>query len=291
MDSTPNLLTVDLEEWFVVEVFARRFGHADWPELPATIVRNSRRLLELFRQKGVSATWFCLGWAAERYPDLLREIADNGHEIGCHSFGHRRVDQMDEQAFREDTERATEAISRALDGVRPLGYRAPSWSINDRVPWAFRVLAELGYKYDSSIFPIKHDIYGMPQGPRSQFEMKFDNGLRLIEVPSSTFRIGWWNFPISGGGYLRHSPYWYYRFMINRLNSRGLPAVIYVHPWEIDPDLPALKDLTMLQRFRTYGSTSVFYHKLSRLLSDFRFVNMADFIGLHRKRRIGFERA
>jgi len=289
MSNNLNILTVDLEEWFVVEILSGRYGVNDWPQLPSTVVKNCHRLLELFHKKEVHATWFVLGWIAEYYPDLIREIHDYGHEIGCHSYEHNRVDKMGPELFREDTERAIEAIVKAID-VHPMGYRAPSWSINASTPWAFETLAELGFTYDSSIFPIKHDLYGMPTGPRQMFKMSFDNGNFLYEIPSSTLRIFGRNIPVSGGGYLRHSPYWYMRMMVKKLNKSGQPVMIYLHPWEIDPDLPRIQNLTPVQKFRTYGSTSLFKYKLERLLSDFDFINAADYIAVKTRRKIGFER-
>ena len=151
-----NILTVDLEEWFVVEILSERYTINDWNDLPSTVEANVRRLLELFRRRNARATWFVLGWIAARYPLLLQEIARDGHEIACHSYSHRRVDLMDQSAFRRDTERAIEALEKAT-GERPAGYRAPSWSINSRTAWAFETLADLGFVYDSSIFPIKRD--------------------------------------------------------------------------------------------------------------------------------------
>ena len=290
MSTNLNILTVDLEEWFVVEVLSGRYPVDDWTELPSTVVKNCHRLLELFHQKEVRATWFVLGWIADNYPELLREIVAYGHEIGCHSYHHMRVDKMGPEIFREDTRRAMEAIE-GVTNVRPVGYRAPSWSIGSATPWAFEILAELGFTYDSSIFPIKHDLYGMPTGPRQMFKMTFRNGRSLYEIPSSTLRILGRNIPVSGGGYLRHSPYWYTRMMIKRLNKKDMPVMIYLHPWEIDPDLPRVDNLTAMQRFRTYGSTSLFKYKLERLLSDFDFINAADYISVKTKRKIGFERS
>jgi polysaccharide deacetylase family protein (PEP-CTERM system associated) len=284
-----NLLTVDLEDWFTIEILANRYKFEDWPSLQSAVTKNSRRLLDLFRRRKARATWFVLGWCAEKYPGLIREIVDEGHEVGCHGYRHQRVDKLDRESFRKDTLRATEAISNAA-GVRPRGYRAPSWSINSSDAWAFEVLTELGYEYDSSIFPIKHDFYGMPEGPRTKAKMSFGNGKSLYEIPCSTLRILGHNIPVSGGGYLRHSPYWYSRMMINALNKRRQPVVIYVHPWEIDPDLPSIRNLSVLQRLRMYGSTKLFYHKLDRLLSDFEFIGMAEYLGLKAKRRVGFER-
>lgn len=289
MDRHLNLLTVDLEEWFSIEALSGHFTDQDWPELPSTLQTNCDRLLELFHTNNVLATWFIVGWCAERFPHLIRRIADEGHEIACHSYCHRRVDQMGADKFRDDTRRAADVIESAA-GKRPLGYRAPSWSINQSVPWAFEILAELGFEYDSSIFPVKHDIYGMPTGPRKLFRMSLGNGSFLYEIPASTYRLMGHNLPLGGGGYLRHSPYWYSRRMIHRLNRQGLPAVVYVHPWEIDPRPPRVDGLKALERFRLYGSTSIFLQKLERLLGDFEFVTAAEYIRLATHKRIGFER-
>jgi polysaccharide deacetylase family protein (PEP-CTERM system associated) len=288
MGNQANLLTVDLEEWYVVEILQDRYNFENWPDLPSTLTRNVRRLLSLFEHKRVHATWFVLGWCAERFPDLISEIADHGHELACHSYRHRRVDKMDEATFRQDTMKAVQKVFDAT-GIRVRGYRAPSWSINENVSWAFRVLAELGFDYDSSIFPIKHDIYGMPKAPRKMFKMTFDDGKTLWEVPSSTFRLLGFNLPMAGGGYLRHSPYWYTKSMIKLLNQQKIPAMIYVHPWELDPDPPRINGLSAAQKFRTYGSTALFAQKLDKLLSDFEFSSIGDYVAKMGKKRIGFE--
>jgi polysaccharide deacetylase family protein (PEP-CTERM system associated) len=218
----------------------------------------------------------------------MREIVDAGHEIACHSFYHARVDAMTAEQFRDDTRRVMDAVTGAT-GIKPIGYRAPSWSLNPSVTWAFEILAELGFEYDSSIFPIKHDMYGVPEAPRKIFRMALRSGRSLWEVPASTVRFLGQNLPVTGGGYLRHSPYWYSRAMIRHLNREGLPAVVYIHPWELDPDLPRIEGLTALQRFRTYGSTSVLAMKLERLLGDFHFVSMSEFVMSQTRRKIGFE--
>lgn len=288
MARQPNLLTVDLEEWYVVEILQDRFAFESWPDLNTTLVRNVRRLLAVFDRQQVRATWFVLGWCAERYPSLVDEIAERGHEIACHSYGHKRVDSMDEEAFRHDTTRAVEAIVNAT-GIRPRGYRAPSWSINESCSWAFRVLSDLGFQYDSSIFPIKHDLYGMPSAPRRMFRMTFDEGRTLWEVPSTPFRILGYNLPMAGGGYLRHSPYWYTKMMIRLLNKQKLPAMVYMHPWELDPEPPEIPGLTPVQRFRTYGSTALFMQKLDKLLRDFDFITVGEYVNQFGRRRIGFE--
>ncbi len=285
-----NVLTVDLEEWFVVEALAERIPQSEWHEHKSTLIPNVRRLLHMFARRNVRATWFVLGWCAELQPALMREIVDYGHEIACHSYKHTRVDTMTAQQFREDTKRATGAIAEA-SGLRPIGFRAPSWSINQSTPWAFEILAELGYIYDSSIFPIKHDIYGIPEGPREAFKMTLPNNRTLWEIPASTVRFMGQNLPVGGGGYLRHSPYWYSRSMVKRLNSIGRPAIVYMHPWELDPDPPIVPGLSATQRFRMYGSTDTFALKLDRLLSEFEFATMSAYLGSISRRPIGFEQA
>ncbi len=288
MQEVVNLLTVDLEEWFVVEALADRFTKDDWEKQEATCERNTLRLLELFRTHRVQSTWFVLGWVAEKYPDLIREIAQDGHEIACHSYSHSRVNSMDPESFRKDTEMAVEAIMKASHR-RPIGYRAPSWSIDPSTPWAFEILAELGFEYDSSIFPIKHDLYGIPDGPRHTFKMNLDNGRTLYEIPATTYRLLWSNIPVAGGGFLRHSPYWYSRWVMKRLNAQKRPALVYMHPWEIDPAPPRVTNLSIMQYYRTYTSTSVFYYKLDRLLGDFVFTSIENYLRLLRKKpRIGF---
>ncbi len=287
MRTNVNYLTVDLEEWFVVEALRSKFSFEDWNTLESTLVDNCFHLLALLRQKNVRATWFILGWCAEQYPELMQRIIGEGHEIACHSYRHIRVDQMDADSFRKDTEMAIEALIKAT-GVRPEGYRAPSWSINANIPWAFEVLQEMGFVYDSSIYPIKHDIYGMPTAPRKAFQINFSNGRSIWEIPASTYRVMGKNLPIAGGGFLRHFPYWYTRRMVSKLNEQGEPVMVYIHPWEIDSDPPRVSGLTAMQRLRMYGSTRHFAVKLSRLLDDFEFTTCIDHIHWRKKRRIGF---
>ncbi len=288
MPFTTNLLTVDLEEWFVVETLSGRIVQADWDNLETTVIKNTHRLLHLFNNKNVMATFFVLGWVAKKFPGLINEISQEGHEIACHSYSHIRVNSMGQEAFRKDTELALDAIIKATN-KQPLGYRAPSWSIDDSTPWAFDILCELGFEYDSSIYPIKHDIYGIPDGPRHTFKMNLESGRTIFEIPASTYRFMGHNFPVAGGGFLRNSPYWYTKWIINKLNKNSFPAVVYLHPWEIDSNAPRLEGLTMMQKFRTYGSTSVFYYKLDKLLGDFEFITISDYLkSFRKKRQIGF---
>jgi len=211
-----------------------------------------------------------------------------GHEIACHSYSHTRVDCLNEESFREDTRRALDVITRA-SGVMPIGYRAPSWSINSSIPWAFEVLAELGFQYDSSVFPIKHDIYGEPSAPRNIFRMKLKSGRSLYEIPASTVKLLGRNVPVCGGGYLRHSPYWYTAAMIRKLNNSGSPGMVYIHPWELDLEQPRTEGLSAFQKFRQYGSISTLGKKIEKLLSEFDFIPAGDYINSVKRKKIGFE--
>jgi len=283
-----NILTVDLEDWFVVENLRNQVSYAEWDELPLRIEENTRRLLRLFQRYRVRATFFVLGWIAEKKPELIAEIAYAGHEIACHSFAHARVDSLDEGTFKRDTERAIDSVVKAT-GMVPMGYRAPSWSINSRLPWAFEVLAGLGFKYDSSIYPVKHDIYGEPSAPRNFFKMQLDSGRILYELPASTVRFWGRNIPVGGGGYLRLAPYWFTSSMIRRINGQGWPAIVYIHPWELDENQPRMKGLSAFQKYRQYGSIPLLKMKLGKLLSEFDFMAAGDYVDLKTKKKIGFE--
>jgi polysaccharide deacetylase family protein (PEP-CTERM system associated) len=284
-----NILTVDLEDWFVVENLKEEIAFQEWSELPARVTENTQRLLDLFDHHGVRATFFVLGWIAERHPHLIRTIASCGHEVACHSYYHNRIDRMGEEEFRKDTEMAIKAIADA-SGVRPVGYRAPSWSINSRIPWAFEILAEKEFLYDSSTYPIKHDIYGEPEGPKRIVKMDLENGRTLYEIPASTVSVFGKNFPVGGGGYLRHSPFWFTGKMIRKLNRTNRPAVIYIHPWELDDNQPKLKSLSLFQRYRQYGSIVTLKRKMELLLEKFDFCPAGYYIKGMIRKPIGFER-
>jgi len=282
-----NILTVDLEDWFVVENLKGNVDFSDWEQLPSRVEKTTEVLLELFDDFGVRATFFVLGWLADKYPRLINKIAMQGHEIGCHSYHHHRIDSLTENEFREDTRKAVKAISEA-SGVEPVGYRAPSWSINARIPWAFEVLQEMGFLYDSSIYPIKHDIYGEPGAPKKIFRMQLNNGKSIFEIPASTVSILGRNFPVGGGGYLRHSPLWFTKKMISRLNRDNQPAVIYIHPWELDENPPRMKGLSKFQKFRQYGSIKTLKHKMELILDAYDFCSAKDYTKALIRKPIGF---
>ncbi len=284
-----NILTVDLEDWFVVENLKNRIDYKEWDEMPHRVVANTERLLDLFEKFNVRATFFVLGWVADRHPKLIQAVASMGHEIACHSYRHIMVKKVDRETFRSDTEMAIRVIKNAC-GMAPIGYRAPSWSIDSSTPWAFEVLADLGFIYDSSIFPVKHDIYGDPGGPRNIMRMKLESGRIIYEVPASTLPLFGKNLPVCGGGYLRHSPLWYTAGIIKKLNEAGRPAVVYVHPWEMDKRLPRMRGLTLLQRYRQYGSLSTMMRKLEKLLQQFEFCRARDYVESISRKPIGFGR-
>ncbi len=287
--SMRNVLTVDLEEWFVVEILSGRFDRDSWQGLPSRVEDNTYLLLELFERKRVFATFFSLGWVAERHPQLMKDIVAAGHEIGCHSYWHRRVDELTQKEFREDTQRALDVIGDVC-GVQPEGYRAPSWSINSSNTWALETLFDLGFKYDSSIFPVKHDFYGDTNAPRQLVRLALSEGKSLLEFPASTVRLFGRNLPVAGGGYLRHSPYWYSSMMIRRLNRDSQPAMVYVHPWEFDLSHPEIDGIGMRDRFRQYSSIKSFQRKLERLIDEFNFIPIGAYIDHISRRPIGFGR-
>ena len=264
-----NAMTVDVEDYFQVTAFEQHVTRHRWDQFESRVCRNTERLLEIFEQAGVTATFFVLGWVAERFPALVRQIAAGGHEVASHGYAHRLVYEMTPADFREDLRRARGVLESA--GGRPIcGYRAPSFSITRRSMWALDVLAAEGYLYDASIFPIHHDRYGIPDAPRHPYRVSRDVGA-LWELPGSTVRCGGQNLPIGGGGYFRLLPYAWTRRAIAHVNAReGKAVVFYLHPWEIDPGQPRVT-ASLPSRFRHYRNLAKTEPRLRRLLSEFRF--------------------
>lgn len=232
-----NALSVDLEEYFQVANFDRYVDRADWPGLPSRVETQARRLLDLFDRAETRATFFVLGWVAERKPALVREIADRGHEIACHGYGHDIVYEIGPERFREDLRRGRAAIEAAIGG-KVDGYRAPSFSITERSLWALEILAEEGFRFDSSIFPIRHHRYGIPSFPRQPVRLELPSGNTIVEFPLTTLAWGPFRLPLAGGGYLRLFPFSLLRWGIGRLVAAERPTVLYVHNWEIDAEQP-----------------------------------------------------
>ncbi len=262
-----NAMTVDVEDYFQVGAFAATISRSDWESLPQRVERNTERTLEVFSDCGALATFFTLGWVAERHPRLIRRIVDAGHELASHGYSHVRVDDQSEDEFRADAGR-TRRLLEDISGVAVKGYRAASFSIGHTTPWAHRILAEEGYGYSSSINPIRHDHYGMPDAPRFAFRPDGDDG--VIEFPMTTVRLFGRNLPCSGGGYFRLMPYTMFRSAVRRFNRVDAnPAIFYFHPWEIDPDQPRPGGLSAKARFRHYLNLDRMERRLRRLLADF----------------------
>jgi polysaccharide deacetylase family protein (PEP-CTERM system associated) len=261
-----NALSVDVEDWFQVGAFEKVIDRDRWEQLPQRVERNSERVLALFDRAGVKGTFFTLGWVAQRHPALIRRIVEAGHEIASHGWDHRRVFTMAPEAFRADLQRAQAAIADA-GGQMPRGYRAPSFSIDRRTPWAHAILAEENYLYSSSVAPVRHDHYGWPEAPR--FAHRPIPGGTLIELPISTARIAGRSLP-AGGGFFRLFPWTVSQRAIQRLNrTEQRPAVFYFHPWEIDPDQPRVRAAPLKSRLRHYSRLKAMEPKLLRLLTAF----------------------
>jgi len=262
-----NALSVDVEDWFQVGAFETVIARDSWDRLPHRVERNCDAVLALFAAAGVKATFFTLGWVATRYPTLIRRIVDQGHEIASHGWDHVRVFTMTPDRFREDLARARAAIEDA-GGARVVGYRAPSFSIDARTPWAHAILAEAGYAYSSSVAPVAHDHYGWPEAPRFAFRPLPDAA--LIELPVTTARLAGRTLAAGGGGFFRLLPYRFSHWAIDRVNrAERQPAIFYFHPWEIDPDQPRVAGASIKSRLRHYSRLSTMEGKLKRLLGNF----------------------
>ena len=267
-----NMMTVDVEDYFHASAFDRVVPRTSWFERESRVVRNTHRLLEFFHHHGVKGTFFMLGWVAERFPSLVREIGSCGHELASHGFHHQLIYTLTRDQFRDDVRRAKATIEDT--GGRPVhGYRAPSFSIIRSSLWALDVLIEEGYRYDASIFPIHHDRYGIPDAPRLPHVIERGAG-SIVEVPASTTRIGPVNVPIAGGGYFRVLPYAFTRWGIARLNAVGQPAVFYIHPWEIDADQPRLA-ASRTTAWRHYSNLHETLKRMEWLVHDFAFDTVA----------------
>lgn len=274
-----NAFSVDVEDYFQVVAFEKTIRRADWDGFEPRVERNTRRLLDLCARHGVRGTFFVLGWVAERWPGLVRDIRAGGHELGTHGQDHRRVTTLTPAQFREDLRRSKGLIEDAA-GVQVIGYRAPNYSIVRETFWAMDVLIEEGFRYDSSIFPIHHDRYGIPDFPRFPRPVRGSNGTALHEFPISTVRLAGVNLPFVGGGYLRHFPFRFVRWGMQRLNrGERRPAIVYIHPWELDPGQPR-QQAGWLTRLRHYRNLDTTEERLARLFGEFRFTTVREVLGL-----------
>jgi polysaccharide deacetylase family protein (PEP-CTERM system associated) len=271
-----NALTIDVEDYFQVSAFAPYIARDGWDHRECRVERNVERILSMLERHGAKATFFTLGWIAERYPGVVRGIVSQGHELASHGYGHQRATDLDEAAFYADIRRAKQ-ILEDQSGVEVKGYRAPSFSIGAGNSWAFGCLARAGHRYSSSVYPIRHDHYGMPDAPRFAHAV----GAGLIEIPATTLRVFNRNFPSSGGGYFRLLPYALSRWMLQQVNEvEQQPATFYFHPWEIDSQQPRISGIDRKTRFRHYVNIGRMEGRLERLLSDFNWGRMDDiFLG------------
>ena len=271
-----NALTVDVEDYFQVSALAPLIARDSWELRECRVERNVERLLGLFERRRVCATFFTLGWVAERYPQLVRRIVAGGHELASHGYGHQRASDQTPHEFGADVKRA-KLLLEDIGGRAVQGYRAPSFSIGHANPWAFDVLLESGYRYSSSVYPVRHDHYGMPDAPRFPYASRPG----LLEIPLTTTRLLGRNLPASGGGWFRLAPYAMSRWALRRVNAIDRrPAVFYFHPWEIDPGQPRVAGTGLKTRFRHYLNLDKTESRLDRLLGDFRWGRIDDVFGL-----------
>lgn len=262
-----NVMSVDVEDYFQVGAFENTIPRKEWERWPCRVEANVERILALFDAHGVKATFFTLGWIAKRYPNVVRAIVDNGHELASHGYGHHRASHLQPDAFRADVARA-KTLLEDISGLEVKGYRAPSFSIGQNNLWALDILAETEHRYSSSIYPIAHDHYGMPDAPRFPYRPRHCPD--LLEVPPTTVDWRGRNLPAAGGGYFRLLPYAASRWLIKQVNTRDArPAMFYFHPWEVDPGQPRVSGAPLKSRFRHYVNLSRMESKLARLCADF----------------------
>jgi polysaccharide deacetylase family protein (PEP-CTERM system associated) len=277
-----NALSVDVEDWFQVGAFETVIDRKDWDSLECRVERNTDAVMALFDDAGVKATFFTLGWVAERYPALIRRIVDAGHEIASHGYGHNRVFTLTPDQFAADLERTRKLLEDA-SAQKVTGYRAPSFSIDQRTPWAHEILAEQGYTYSSSVAPVRHDHYGWADAPR--FAFRPVPGSDFLEIPVTTAQLGPKRLAAGGGGFFRLLPYVFSRWAIRQVNNdEQRPAVIYFHPWEIDPDQPRVANAPMKSKLRHYTKLDVMADKLRRLPKDFQWERLDSIVARERVR-------
>jgi len=269
-----NILTFDVEDYFQVENFKKVIKFSDWDNYESRVVLNTEKILSILGKQKAKATFFILGWIAERFPELVKKIDDLGHEIASHGNNHQLIYKQTKDEFREDIRKSKKILEDIIK--KPiLGYRAPCYSITKESLWALEILAEEGFKYDSSLFPISHDRGGLSSAKRFAYEMNF-NGRTMVEYPISTLKVLNKNIPFSGGGYFRLLPYGLIKNAFKKINSQNQPVVTYFHPWEFDPKQPKIK-AGFLNGFRHYLNLNKMEHKLTQLLKDFKFKPACDF--------------
>ena len=269
-----NAMTVDVEDYFQVSAFAANIKPDDWESYPLRVENNTLRLLDLFDTYQLKATFFVLGWVAERKRELIKKIAERGHEVASHGYSHQLIYNQTQEVFFEETRRSKDVLEDIIQ--KPvLGYRAASYSITEKSRWALDILAEMGFQYDSSIFPVHHDRYGIPDSPEYPYRLQTSNGYQLLEFPLSTAKIFNYRLPIAGGGYFRLYPYWLSKSGLRQINRQNRPFIFYLHPWEIDPGQPRIS-ASRFSRFRHYNNLEKCEDRLKALLSQFKFGTVTD---------------
>lgn len=273
-----NYLTIDVEDYFQVAAFSDIVSSRDWDGMEQRVHSPMAAILHILKKHDVHATFFVVGWIAEKHPEIVHAIAANGHEIGCHSYWHRKIYDLTPEAFREDTLRAKAVLER-LSNKKVTAYRAPSYSITKKSLWALDILKEAGFTTDSSIFPIRHDLYGIPDAPRFRYKLPRHG---IEEFPISTAVIFGRRVPVSGGGYFRLFPYWFTKLALKSINQKEKqPFVFYLHPWEIDPEQPRFKNARLFSKFRHYNNLDKTRIRFERLLNDFQFVPLPENSGAY----------
>jgi len=267
-------MTVDVEDYFQVSAFEKNIAKTDWEKLPQRVDYNTNRFLDLFAQSNIKATFFTLGWVAERQPSLIERIVNEGHELACHGYDHVRVTELSPEQFRGDIVK-TKKILEDISGREVLGYRAPSYSIGAGNLWAHQVLADAGFKYSSSVYPVKHDLYGMPDAPRFMYEPLENNPFK--EIPITTLPMAGKNWPCGGGGFFRFYPYRVSKWAFKVINHKEhQPGIFYCHPWEIDPNQPKQQGIGLKTRFRHYLNLDKMEGRIVNLMNDFSWDTMAN---------------
>ncbi len=273
-----NILSVDVEEWFHPEALQHLFPRDTWDKQPLRVETLIDRLLEVFARHRAKATFFVLGWVAEKHPEMVRKIVKEGHEVASHSYSHRMITKMSPREFKEDLHRSLDVLQN-ISGEKVLGFRAPTFSITEKTFWAYQILIDAGLQYDSSVYPIWHDRYGVPEAPRSVYAVHLANGKSILEFPMPTLKIFGKNFPFGGGGYLRLFPLRFTMRAIRKFNKEGYPAIVYMHPWEFDTQQPKVK-MGRLQSFRHYGRIAQNFSKLERLLTTYEWTSFAKYLDI-----------
>lgn len=269
----PCAMTVDVEDYYHVAAFGKNIASTDWDNYTPRVVDNTRALLRLFEQHELQATFFVLGWVAERQPKLVKEIQAQGHEIASHGYSHQLIYNQTPDVFADETRRSKQILEDII-GEPIHGYRASSYSITHKSLWALDILVEHGFTWDSSIFPIRHDKYGIANSPTRPYEIQTTNGQRIREIPMTTASLLGMRMPAAGGGYFRLFPYWLSRHLLQKASSK-VPSIFYLHPWEIDADQPRVEGASLLSRFRHYNNLDKCYGRLENLIRDFQFTTVA----------------